>query len=216
MKTAGKVLRTDPVNRVAQDLAYKKGYDPDPLGNGLGIYGAKFSGGSVNTSGSADDILQRIYQRDWSNYVTNYQPMLFEAANTIGDNGIVDAAKVQANRMGLRDVTAARRMATRSGESLTPLQAKVATNDALRDSSLAKTAVVNQARLDQRDYDRSMASQMINLSRSGSRTAQESLGAIAGNEASRKSAYDSAKTATQNQNVGMAASAAMLAMMMMS
>lgn len=215
MKTAGKALRLDPVNKVAQDYAYKKGYDPDPIGNGLGMYGEKFSGGTIDTSGGADAVLQRIYQRDWANYMANYQPMLFEAANTVGDNKIVDGAKVQANRMGIRDINAARRMATRSGESLTPLQGAMAHRDGMRNSALARTAVVNQARLDQKDYDRSMASQMINLSRSGSRTAQESLGAIAGNEAGRKSAYDSAKTATHNQNVGMAASAATLAMMMM-
>lgn len=118
--------------------------------------------------------------------------------------------------MGMRDITAAHRMATRSGEALSPLQSRMVAEDGIRSANLAKTGAMNQARLDQKDYDRSMASQMINLSRSGSRTAQESLGAIAGNEAGRKSAYDSAKTATQNQNVGMAASAAMMAMMMMS
>ena len=213
MKTAGDVLRLDPVNKVAQDYAYKKGYDPDPIGNGLGIYGEKFSGESVDTSGGADAVLQRIYQRDWSNYMTNYQPMLFEAANTVGDNSIVDAAKGQTRKMGLRDVNAATRMATRSGEALTPLQAKMVSADGLRTSDLAKTGIVNQARLDQKDYDRAMSSQMINLSRSGSRTAQESLGAIAGNEAGRKSAHDAAKTATQNQNLGMAASLAAMIMM---
>lgn len=172
--------------------------------------------GITYSPGKPGDTLAQVADAQWNQYLTDYVPVENEAVASLRDTSVVDDAKKRVegttgqlrrarqrtqrelSRYGLRQ-TAAERNATDAG-----LRMGVASNNA---------DILNNARLNQFDRNRSLRNELINVGRGLASESIDGLAAAAEMEGRRDAANRQAKAAQEAQYTQAAATIASSAMM---
>lgn len=157
------------------------------------------------------------YDTAWNvhNYQTSlrdslYDPLLTDTAGQVGNSNMVqsafwDTAIQQARSQGISE-----RNRERYGQNLSPAMQEYQRSSRVRDNALQMSNNVNNARLDEYEYDNSLRRGMINIGRQQMNDAAAGAGIASGSQAQRETAGDAAQAAhkaQQQQNAAAAASA---------
>lgn len=176
--------------------------------NDLTVYDKK---GNID----ADKTLARTTRAEWQDYKKNWEPLemeLIEKAQT--DTSLIDYAEAEAAKSPAQYQAELARNASRYGVQLTPAQMKSQKNVLNRADTLTDVQLVNDARVAQKDANRALAQDVINI---GSGVQQQGLSGLtnaAANASAREQAYKNAKSqykASMYSTVGMLGSAAIFA-----
>lgn len=158
---------------------------------------AGYGGGSRSSSLISSDpeqTLANITQAQYDNYVKNIQPYELELIDKAkNDTSLIDQAVTDRDNsaplmQGILD-----RNASRYGASLTPAQMQEQQRTVQRGTTLGGIQGVNDARVAQKDANRSLMADLIDIGQGVNRSSLGSLSNAAGAQASRKQAYDSAR-----------------------
>ena len=188
-------------------------YDTDVGGfgqfNGFGQNaGSNRTGGSL-TAYNADGVdpeqtLANITQADYSNYLRDIQPTELELINKAqNDTSLIDQAvedRENSNQLmqGIVD-----RNAGRYGAALTPAQIQQQKQSLAMGTTLGGIQGVNDARIAQKDANRALMADLIDIGQGVNRASLGSLGNAASAAASRESAYKNARAQNKAQTYSM-------------
>lgn len=142
----------------------------------------------------ADKTLANITRKDFADYERDIKPIemeLLEKAKT--DTSLIDRAKEDAARAPEMMRGIAQRNAERYGAYLTPAQRAEQERALERGTTLGGIQAVNDARIEQKDANRSLMADLINIGQGVNRSSLGQLGSAAANAAQRENAYSAAK-----------------------
>lgn len=163
----------------------------------------------------ADKTLANITRAEWQNYKEKWEPRereLIEKAKN--DTSLIDYAKQDAAQSTALVQGIVDRNASRYGAALTPAQLQEQRRALQRGDTLTDVQSIQDARVAQKDSNRALMSDLINI---GQGVSRDSLGALqnaASNASAREQAYKNAKSAHKAQTystLGMLGAAAILA-----
>jgi hypothetical protein len=168
-----------------------------------------YKGGEVDP----EQTLANITQADYANYLRDVRPIeleLVEKAKT--DTSLIDQAiedRDNANQLtqGVID-----RNASRYGAALTPAQMEQQRRSLARGTTLSGIQGVADARVAQKDANRALMADLINIGQGVNRASLGSLQNAAGAAAQRENSYKSAKASSKAQTYGMLGSLGAAAM----
>ena len=192
--------------------------NPDFSGRNL-IGGYNNSGNSALTaykgnSVDAEQTLANITQADYSNYLRDIQPIEKELINKAQtDTSLIDQAKDDRDNSNQLMQGVVDRNASRYGAALTPAQMEQQERSLARGTTLGGIQGVNDARIAQKDTNRALMADLIDIGQGVNRSSLASLGNAAGAASQRESAYKTSKAQNKAQmyNVlGTAAAAALV------
>ena len=188
-------------------------YDTDVGGfgqsNGFGQNaGSNRTGGSL-TAYNADGVdpeqtLANITQADYANFLRDIQPTELELINKAqNDTSLIDQAvedRENSNQLmqGIVD-----RNAGRYGAALTPAQIQQQKQSLAMGTTLGGIQGVNDARIAQKDANRALMADLIDIGQGVNRASLGSLGNAASAAASRESAYKNARAQNKAQTYSM-------------
>ena len=98
---------------------------------------------------------------------------------------------------------------SRYGGELTPAQMQERNRQSFVGTTLGGLQGVNDAKLAQREQNKALLSDLINIGQGVNRASQAQLGASAQNETQRNNQYQQQKAAQKQQNISMATTAIM-------
>tara|TARA_B110000238_G_scaffold89891_1_gene98626 strand:+ start:300 stop:878 length:579 start_codon:yes stop_codon:yes gene_type:complete len=189
--------------------------NPDYSGRG----GYNYSGNSALTAYKGNSVdpeqtLANITQADYSNYLRDIQPIELELINKAQtDTSLIDQAKNDRDNSNQLMQGVVDRNASRYGAALTPAQMEQQERSLARGTTLGGIQGVNDARVAQKDTNRALMADLIDIGQGVNRSSLASLGNAAGAAAQRESAYKTSKAQNKAQmyNVlGTAAAAALV------
>ena len=189
--------------------------NPDYSGRG----GYNYSGNSALTAYKGNGVdpeqtLANITQADYSNYLRDIQPIEKELINKAQtDTSLIDQAKNDRDNSNQLMQGVVDRNASRYGAALTPAQMEQQERSLARGTTLGGIQGVNDARVAQKDTNRALMADLIDIGQGVNRSSLASLGNAAGAAAQRESAYKTSKAQNKAQmyNVlGTAAAAALV------
>lgn len=171
--------------------------------------------GSLPFVSNPDTAYSEVTRGEYLDYLKNYSGFeddLIDKAQT--DTSLIDAARTDSQTAsGLMSGVVARN-ASRYGASLTPAQMQQQQRALQRGTTLGSIQAIGSARIDQREANTALLSDLINIGQGVNRASQSQLGSAAADATQRKNAYTQAKAASKAQTyqaVGGLASAAILA-----
>ena len=151
-----------------------------------------------------EKTLANMTRADYNNYLENYQPRELELIERAkNDTGLIDDAKAD------RDMSAGllsgieSRNRSRYGVALTPAQIQQQQASLQRGTTLAGVGGVNNARIAQKDNNRALMADLINIGQGVNRASLNGLSTAAQNQSTRNQAYDNAKSAYKAQTTSM-------------
>jgi hypothetical protein len=162
-----------------------------------------------------DKAFADLTRREYEDFVRNYGSFEDQAIrNGQTDTSLIDQA--QEDIAGASALTAdiQQRNIDRYGGQLTAVQQQQMDGALQRGNTLGGIQAMNDARIDQKELNQSMLSDLINIGQGVNRASQSQLGTSAANATARKNAYQQAKAASKAstyQAVGSLATAAILA-----
>ena len=176
--------------------------------------------GSLPSVSNPDSAYAAVTRGEYLDYLKNYSGFeddLIDKAQT--DTSLIDAARTDSQTAsGLMSGVASRNM-SRYGASLTPAQMQQQQRALQRGNTLGSIQAIGSARIDQREANTALMSDLINIGQGVNRASQSQLGSAAADATQRKNAYTQAKAASKAQTyqmVGGMASSAILAFAFMS
>lgn len=176
--------------------------------NDLTVYDRK---GNID----ADKTLARTTRAEWQDYKKNWEPLemeLLEKSQT--DRSLIDSAQADAAKGTEQYQAELARNTTRYGVQLTPAQMKAQETTLARADTLTDIQLVNDSRVAQKDANRALAQDIINI---GSGVQQQGLAGLtnaAQSASAREQAYKTAKStyrANMYSTLGTLGSAAIFA-----
>lgn len=151
-----------------------------------------------------EQTLANMTKADYANYLENYQPRELELIEKAkNDTGLIDDAKAD------RDMSAGllsgieSRNRSRYGVALTPAQMQQQQASLQRGTTLAGVGGVNNARVAQKDSNRALMADLINIGQGVNRASLQGLSTAAQNQSNRNQAYENAKSAYKAQTTTM-------------
>lgn len=154
------------------------------------------------------DVAQGQYERYISGY-RNFEEALIAARN---DTSLIDAAREDAPEQARIASEAAARNRSRFGLTQTAVQARETQRAEQRGAAINLAGGLNNARLAQRDANKRLLGDLINIGQGVNRSSLSQLGAAGENAVARKNAYQQARAQHKAQTWQMVGSAgAMLA-----
>ena len=189
--------------------------NPDYSGRG----GYNYSGNSALTAYKGNSVdpeqtLANITQADYSNYLRDIQPIELELINKAQtDTSLIDQAKNDRDNSNQLMQGVVDRNASRYGAALTPAQMEQQERSLARGTTLGGIQGVNDARVAQKDTNRALMADLIDIGQGVNRSSLSSLGNAAGAAAQRESAYKTSKAQNKAQMysvLGTAAAAALV------
>lgn len=141
-----------------------------------------------------EQTLANITQKDYDDYLKNVQPLemeLLHKAKT--DTSLIDQAREDRRNSNALMQGIVDRNATRYGATLTPAQIEAQKRSLTTGTTLAGIQGVNNARIAQKDSNRALMQDLIDIGQGVQRASLSSLGNAAASAAQRESAYKSAK-----------------------
>ena len=178
-----------------------------------------YSGNSALTAYKGNSVdpeqtLANITQADYSNYLRDIQPIELELINKAQtDTSLIDQAKDDRDNSNQLMQGVVDRNASRYGAALTPAQMEQQERSLARGTTLGGIQGVNDARVAQKDTNRALMADLIDIGQGVNRSSLASLGNAAGAAAQRESAYKTSKAQNKAQMysvLGTAAAAALV------
>jgi hypothetical protein len=185
-----------------------------------GTLGTGDAVGALPRVSDPDTAYAAVTRGEYLDYLTNYSDFedeLIDKAQT--DTSLIDAARTDAKTASGLMTGVASRNASRYGASLTPAQMQQQQRALERGTTLGSIQAIGSARIDQREANTALLSDLINIGQGVNRASQNQLGSAAADATQRKNAYQQAKAASKAQTyqaVGGMASSAILAFAFMS
>jgi len=166
-------------------------------------------------SGSADRDLAKMTQLEYSNYIKNYRPIedqLIKKAQT--DDSLIrqavqDAQTATPLMQGIAD-----RQASRYGANLTAVQQQQQTLGLERGNLLGGIQGIRDARVAQKDQNRALMGDLINIGQGVNRSALSQMSTAAKNQVDRDNANSAMRAQRRAQNMQMMGTAAIALMFM--
>lgn len=151
-----------------------------------------------------EKTLSNITQADYDNYLRDIQPVELELINKAKtDTSLIDQAKDDRDNSNQLMQGVVDRNASRYGAALTPAQIEEQKRSLQMGTTLGGIQGVNDARVAQKDANRALMADLIDIGQGVNRSSLSSLGNAAGNAAQRESAYKNAKAQNKAQTYGM-------------
>ena len=151
-----------------------------------------------------EKTLSNITQADYDNYLRDIQPVELELINKAKtDTSLIDQAKDDRDNSNQLMQGVVDRNASRYGAALTPAQIGEQKRSLQMGTTLGGIQGVNDARVAQKDANRALMADLIDIGQGVNRSSLSSLGNAAGNAAQRESAYKNAKAQNKAQTYGM-------------
>lgn len=144
----------------------------------------------------ADRTLAATTRAEWQDYKRDWEPLELELLNkSQTDTSLIDYAKADAAKGTEQYQAELARNASRYGVQMTPAQLKAQRSTLASADTLTDIQMVNDARVAQKDANRALAQDVINI---GSGVQQQGLAGLtnaASNASAREQAYKNAKSA---------------------
>ena len=151
-----------------------------------------------------EKTLSNITQADYDNYLRDIQPVELELINKAKtDTSLIDQAKDDRDNSNQLMQGVVDRNASRYGAALTPAQIEEQKRSLQMGTTLGGIQGVNDARVAQKDANRALMADLIDIGQGVNRSSLSSLGNAAGAAAQRESAYKNAKAQSKAQTYGM-------------
>jgi len=151
-----------------------------------------------------EKTLSNITQADYDNYLRDIQPVELELINKAKtDTSLIDQAKDDRDNSNQLMQGVVDRNASRYGAALTPAQIEEQKRSLQMGTTLGGIQGVNDARVAQKDANRALMADLIDIGQGVNRSSLSSLGNAAGAAAQRESAYKNAKAQNKAQTYGM-------------
>ena len=178
-------------------------------------YGYQPTGaGSLPTVSDPDKAYEAITRGEYFDYVKNYsgfEDQLIEKART--DTSLIDAAREDVGIASGLTKGIADRNASRYGAALTPAQMQQQGATLERANTLGGIQAVGDARINQREANTALMSDLINIGQGVNRASQSQMGSAAADATQRKNAYTQAKAASKAQTYSTVGSLGAMAIM---
>jgi len=188
-----------------EDILQFAQYSGNPQGSSLTAY----KGGEVDP----EQTLANITQAEYANYLRDVRPIeleLVEKAKT--DTSLIDQAKEDRDNANQLTQGVIDRNAARYGAALTPAQMEQQRRSLARGTTLSGIQGVADARIAQKDANRALMADLINIGQGVNRASLGSLQNAAGAAAQRENSYKNAKASSKAQTYGMLGSLGAAAM----
>jgi len=188
-----------------EDILQFAQYSGNPQGSALTAY----KGGEVDP----EQTLANITQAEYANYLRDVRPIeleLVEKAKT--DTSLIDQAKEDRDNANQLTQGVIDRNAARYGAALTPAQMEQQRRSLARGTTLSGIQGVADARVAQKDANRALMADLINIGQGVNRASLGSLQNAAGAAAQRENSYKNAKASSKAQTYGMLGSLGAAAM----
>lgn len=168
--------------------------------------------------GSADKTAAHVAREEDRRYQDIYRPLNQELMEDLGQNKLIDAAQAEVAKLGpgFTDAKQKARLKRQAGRQGMTLSADAMRKiDDANQFNNAESAVftLDKARINQRDYDDNLRSELINLGRGISRSGTNMLNEAANSEAARENANSQAKAANDAAKMQLAGTGLGLAAM---
>ena len=180
-------------------------------------YGYTFSQDAVLPAvGNPDKAYAELTRKEYLDFVNNYgkfEEGQIKLAQT--DTSLIDQARTDVDNASALTAGVQQRNLERYGGELTAVQNQQMQRSLQRGNTLGAVQSMNDARLAQKDLNKSRLSELVNIGQGVGRTAMDALGTSAANEVSRKNAYQQAKAASKAQTYNTIASLGSMAIFAM-
>ena len=151
-----------------------------------------------------EKTLANITQADYDNYLRDIQPIELEPVNKAQtDTSLIEQAKEDRDVSNQLMQGVIDRNASRYGAALTPAQMEEQKRSLARGTTLGGIQGVADARVAQKDANRALMADLINIGQGVNRASLGSLQNAAGAASQRENAYRSAKAQSKAQTYGM-------------
>lgn len=172
--------------------------------------------GVLPTVGNPDKAYAELTRKEYLDFVNNYgkfEEDQIKLAQT--DTSLIDQARTDVDNASALTAGVQQRNLERYGGELTAVQNQQMQRSLQRGNTLGAVQSMNDARLAQKDLNKSRLSELVNIGQGVGRTAMDALGTSAANEVSRKNAYQQAKAASKAQTYNTIASLGSMAIFAM-
>lgn len=150
-----------------------------------------------------EKTLSNITQADYNNYLRDIRPIELELIDKAqNDTSLIDQAIEDRDNSNQLMQGVVDRNASRYGAALTPAQIEQQKRSLAMGTTLGGIQGVNDARIAQKDANRAMMADLIDIGQGVNRSSLASLGNAAGAAAQRESAYKNAKAQNKAQMYG--------------
>ena len=151
-----------------------------------------------------EKTLSNITQADYDNYVRDVRPIELQLIDKAkNDTSLIDMAKADRDASNALMTGIANRNANRYGAALTPAQLQQQARQLEMGTTLAGVQGVNDARVAQKDANRALMADLIDIGQGVNRSSLSSLGNAAAAAAQRESAFKSARAQHKAQTYSM-------------
>jgi len=182
---------------------------------GLGAAYNDFSTSSLPEVTDPEKSFADITRSDYENYVRDFRQFEEDLIDAKDDTSLIDQASVDAqNQARIAREIQQRNIERYGGAGLTAVQRQEQAKALSLGASTNLSGMLNNARIQQDQLNRSTLADLINIGQGVNRTAISGLGDASAMAANKKSAYNNAKAAHKSQMIGLGgslASAALLA-----
>jgi hypothetical protein len=156
-----------------------------------------------------EQTLANITQKDYDDYLENVKPLEMELLNKAKtDTSLIDQAREDRGTSNALMQGIVDRNASRYGATLTPAQIQAQKTALSTGTTLAGIQGVNDARVAQKDSNRALMQDLIDIGQGVQRASLSSLGNAAASAAQRESAYKNARAQHKAQTYNMLGSIA--------
>lgn len=164
--------------------------------------------------GGDDKAVNRAYaaitRGEYNNFQTEYGQFEKDTIKkALTDTSLIDQARADAASANEIGLGISDRTMSRYGGELTPAQMQERNRQSFVGTTLGGLQGVNDAKLAQREQNKALLSDLINIGQGVNRASQAQLGASAQNETQRNNQYQQQKAAQKQQNIQMASMAIM-------
>jgi hypothetical protein len=162
-----------------------------------------------------EQTLSNITQADYDNYLRDIRPIELELVDKAqNDTSLIDQAKEDRDRSNALMQGVVDRNASRYGAALTPAQIEQQQRSLQRGTTLGGIQGVADARVAQKDANRALMADLINIGQGVNRASLGALSNAAGAASQRENAYRSARAQSKAQTYGMLGTLGAAAIMM--
>ena len=177
---------------------------------------AASSGGGTGLPNVAnpDAAFAKMTRDDYLDYVKDYRDFeneLLDKASS--DTSLIDQARDDIGTAGTLSAGVNQRNLSRYGVSLTPAQQQQQGRSLERANTLGGVQSMNDARIQQKEQNTRLMSDLINIGQGVNRSSLSAMGSAAQDATQRKNAYTQAKAASKAQTMSTIGGLAMLAFM---
>ena len=177
---------------------------------------AASSGGGTGLPNVAnpDAAFAKMTRDDYLDYVKDYRGFeneLLDKASS--DTSLIDQARDDIGTAGTLSAGVNQRNLSRYGVALTPAQQQQQGRSLERANTLGGVQSMNDARIQQKEQNTRLMSDLINIGQGVNRSSLSAMGSTAQDATQRKNAYTQAKAASKAQTMSTIGGLAMLAFM---